>query len=84
MKLLLVPLFSVLLAACAAQPTQQADATAKMADGSICERESRTGSMLPSTRCRTEAQREADRRAAAAVGDNMRQNSPTPVGGRGQ
>ncbi|MFG6415657.1 hypothetical protein ACG02S_17325 [Roseateles sp. DC23W] len=79
MKLLLVPLLSLLLAACAASP--RGAGTTADAEGTICERESRTGSMLSSSRCRTEAQREAERRAAAAVGENMRQSAPTPVGG---
>lgn len=79
MKLLLVPLLSLLLAACAASP--RGGASTADAEGTICEREARTGSMLASSRCRTEAQREAERRAAAAAGENMRQTSPTPVGG---
>lgn len=84
MKLLLLPLIPLLLTACATAPAPQATtaaASAQKADGTFCERETQTGSMMPKTRCTTEAQREAERRAAASMGDAVRQNSPTPVGG---
>lgn len=68
MKLLL-PLLVIGLTGCVAAP-QANDAVT--ADQVYCERETRTGSNLPTTRCRSAAQREADRRQAESIGENIR------------
>lgn len=76
--LLLLPL---LLAACASAPTdpKQVVATASDDKDTICERETRTGSMMPTVHCRTAAQREQDKRDAEAAGDVLRRGAPTPA-----
>ena len=78
MKLLTVPLLSLVLTACAASPRGQ---QAEDAAGTICEREAHTGSMLSSTRCRTEAQRAAEKRAVDTLGNSVRPSNPAPAGG---
>ncbi len=76
MKLLL-PLLVIGLAGCVAAP-QTNDAVA--ADQVSCERETRTGSNLPTTRCRSAAQRETDRRQAESIGETIRPSSTLPPG----
>lgn len=76
MKHLLIPLLAIGLAGCVAAP-QTSDASA--AD-TTCERETRVGSNLPTTRCRSAAQREADRRAAEAIGENIKPGAATAPG----
>lgn len=78
MKPLLLPLLALALAACASAPP---DGTPVAVDQVSCERETRTGSNLPTTRCRSAAQREADRRAAEAAGESIRPGATTT--GRG-
>jgi hypothetical protein len=74
MTRLLLWLPTLALAACASAPPTGA---AVAADGVSCERETRVGSSLPTTRCRTAAQREAERAAAQRVGDNLRPGAAT-------
>ena len=71
MKRMLMPLLSLALAACASAPP--ADKQAASADnGTVCERDARTGSMLPSTRCTTAAERDAARRGVDTVSESVR------------
>lgn len=76
MKLLL-SLLVIGLAGCAAAP-QTNDTVA--ADAVSCERETRIGSNLPTNRCRSAAQREADRRQAESIGENIRPGSAVAPG----
>ncbi|HEY0953228.1 MAG TPA: hypothetical protein VGE36_00620 [Roseateles sp.] len=69
--LLLMPLA---LAACAATPPP---GTPLAADQISCDREVRVGSNLPTTRCRSAAQREAERRSVEAMGENLRPGAAT-------
>lgn len=78
MTRLLLSLFVVTLAACASAPPKDAPIAA---GDSSCEREVRTGSSLPTTRCRSAAQREADRRNAEAVGDSIKPGSASTARG---
>lgn len=65
---MLLTLLPLLLAACASAPPGDKDATVANADkDTICDRETRTGSMLLTTKCRTAEQREAERRAVQDV-----------------
>ncbi|MBL8277570.1 MAG: hypothetical protein JNL93_12785 [Pelomonas sp.] len=77
MNRFLVCLLPLALAACAAAP--QADKAQAGADaGTVCDRETRTGTLMPTTRCTTAAEREAAQRAAQSVGDAVRQQSSAP------
>ena len=82
MKRLLLPLIPLALAACAATSADKPKdvAMAPLDKDTVCEREMRTGSSLPTTRCRTAAQREADRREVEATGDGMRRGAAAPAG----
>jgi hypothetical protein len=74
MKRMLLILAPLALAACASttSPSTQ-DATVAAADnGTICDRETSTGTILPTKRCRTAEQREAERRAVESVESNTR------------
>lgn len=71
MKRILLALVPVVLAACAAAPTPSANPTVADAD-TICEREARTGTILPSTRCRTAEQRKEERAAVNSAEENRR------------
>ncbi|MCY4753548.1 hypothetical protein [Pelomonas aquatica] len=81
MKRSLLLLSPLLLAACASAPTdpKQDVAAAPIDKDTICERETRTGTLMPTLRCRTAAQREADKRDAEAVSDAVRRGAPTPA-----
>ncbi|WP_280151378.1 hypothetical protein [Piscinibacter sp. XHJ-5] len=68
-----ISLFALMLAACAAQPTNsgtestttQANATSAGNDGdTVCSREYPTGSNIPIVKCRTRAQADAEKTAA--------------------
>lgn len=73
MKRLLLTLLPLALAACASTPPANKDASLASADkDTICDRETRTGSMLLQTKCRTAEQREAERRAVQDVEANTR------------
>ncbi|MCY4747056.1 MULTISPECIES: hypothetical protein [unclassified Roseateles] len=76
MKLLL-PLLAVGLVACAAAPQTGDTLTAD----TTCERETRIGSNLPTTRCRSAAQREEDRRRAEAIGENIKPGAASTIRG---
>ena len=70
---LMLTLLPIALAACAATtPPKQSEQAAVDADP-ICEREARTGSMLPKTRCTTAADREAAKRDVDATNEAVRQ-----------
>ncbi|MBW8844055.1 MAG: hypothetical protein JF607_03650 [Burkholderiales bacterium] len=74
MKRLLLPLIPLLLAACASAPTEpkQEVALAPVDKDTICEREARTGTSLPTTRCRTAEQRKAAQEGVAQVEEARR------------
>jgi hypothetical protein len=76
MKQWWLPVLVTGLSGCVAAP-QTSDA---VADGATCEREYRIGSNLPTTRCRSAAQREAERRAAEAIGDTIKPGAATTPG----
>jgi hypothetical protein len=59
MTRLLLSLITLTLAACAAAPADKANevAAAPLDKDTVCEREARTGTSLPTTRCRTAEQR---------------------------
>ena len=78
-----------LLAACASAPTEQAAQPAQAtqvtaatpgADGSVCTREYRVGSTIPTTKCRTQAQIEEERKAAEMLKDSIRRTPSLPGG----
>jgi hypothetical protein len=75
MRAALLCLSLTLLAACASAPapkdqTQLAAAPAE--PDTVCEREARTGTMLPKTRCRTADQRQANANAVVNVEEQRR------------
>lgn len=77
MKRLLLTLLPLALAACASAPPagqQAAD------NGTLCERETPTGSMLAKSKCRTAEQREADRAGVAATAEAIRNQRNLPPG----
>ncbi|CAM3946713.1 hypothetical protein [Roseateles saccharophilus] len=78
MKRPLLLFLPLLLAACASAPSEPKQAAAVVSNDkdTICERETRTGTMLPTVRCRTAAQREAEKREVEAVSDGMRHSNP--------
>lgn len=79
MKSLLPTLaLAVGLAGCAGAPkTPTGPAAAGQAEQDVsCEVEIPTGSMFPIKRCRTAAQREAERKAADEAGDAIRRGKP--------
>lgn len=69
--LLLLP---VLAAACAAPPQQVASGTAE----SVCVREMPTGSTIPVTRCRSQAEVEQERANAEQTRDALRGKATQP------
>lgn len=67
-------LLPLALAACAATtPTAKDGTQAADNKGTVCDRDARTGSMLPTTRCTTAAEREAEQRNTQAVSEAVRQ-----------
>jgi hypothetical protein len=70
----LLALLTLALSGCAVTPPP---GTPISADQMSCDRETRIGSNLPTTRCRSMAQREAERRAAEKMGDNLRPGAAT-------
>jgi len=79
MKRSLLLLSPLLLAACASAPTapKQEVAVVPTDKDTVCERETRTGSMMPTLRCRTAAQRDAEKRDMEATSDNLRRGNPS-------
>lgn len=81
MKRLLPPLLPLVLAACASTPPANQQAAASAADnGTVCEREIPTGSMLSKSKCRTAEQREAERAGVAATAEAIRNQRNLPPG----
>ena len=79
MLLILLPL-TLALAACASTTPPAKDGAPASADaGTVCDRDSRTGSMLPTTRCTTAAEREAARRDVNAVSESVRNQRSATV-----
>jgi uncharacterized protein YcfL len=72
MKTWIVPLAALLLAACASTPPVTTTAAADNDKDVLCEREARTGTILPTKRCRSAEDREADRRSLENASDNSR------------
>ena len=73
MNRLLLCLIPLALAACAAAPAEKPQEVAQAADpDTICVREARTGSSLPTTKCRTAEQRKAAQAAVIGVEEARR------------
>ena len=72
MKSLLLILVPLALAGCASAPPEKEVALAAVDKDTICERESRSGSNLPTTRCRTAEQRKAEKDGVAQVEETRR------------
>ena len=72
MNRLLLALLPLALAACAAAPAQKEVALASIDKDTICEHEARTGSNLPTKRCRSAEQRQADQEALSRVEEQRR------------
>lgn len=84
MKRMLSLLLPVMLAACASTTTPPAGTAQAAADnGTLCERDARTGSMLPTTRCTTAAEREAARRDVNAAAEAVRNTRSAQTKGSG-
>lgn len=80
MTQLLTPFLVLALAACASAPTSRQQAAPEAGgNGTICERDARTGTMLPTTRCTTRTEREAARRDVDAVSETVRDRRVTPA-----
>jgi hypothetical protein len=73
-RLLLLALLPAALLGCATAPTPAPAANAPVVASQdlSCEREVKTGTMMPTTRCRTAEQREADRKSAETAADFVR------------
>jgi hypothetical protein len=69
-----LPLAALLLAACTSTPPNAVTTTAAAENDKdvLCEREARTGSNLPTKRCRSAAEREADQRSLETAAENAR------------
>jgi hypothetical protein len=68
---------------CASTPAPAPTATtvASASKDVVCDRETRTGSMMPTSRCTTAAQREADQKSADNAADFVRRtNQIMPLG----
>ncbi len=61
-----------LLAACAATPAPKDDPVVAAADDTVCVREARTGSSLPTTKCRSAEQRQAAQAGVTLVEEQRR------------
>lgn len=72
MKRLLLSLIPLALAACASAPPEKEVPLAAVDKDTICEREARTGTSLPTTRCRTAEQRKAEQAAVNQTEENRR------------
>lgn len=84
MKRMISVLLPVVLAACASTATPPAGtAQAATDNGTICERDARTGSMLPTTRCTTAAEREAAKRDVSATAEAVRNTRSMQTKGSG-
>jgi hypothetical protein len=75
MNRLLLSLLPLALAACAAAPAEKDVPLAAVDKDTICERESRTGTSLPTTRCRNAAQRKAEQEVVTRQ-EESRRNFP--------
>jgi hypothetical protein len=82
MKRLLMPVLILMLAACASNPQDGKQAAADD-KGTICERDTPTGSMLSTTRCTTAADREAARRSVDGVSEAVRNQRAGQTGKAG-
>lgn len=71
-RLTLGLLAPVLLAACAAPPPEKEVALAPLDKDTLCVRESRTGTNLPTTRCRTAAQAQSEKDDLAQLEERRR------------
>lgn len=72
-RLLLVALLPAALIGCATPATTEPTVVAT-ADAT-CDREVKTGSIMPTVRCRTAAEREADRKSAENAADFVRRTN---------
>lgn len=73
MKRLLLSLLPLALAACAASaPPEKEVPLAAVDKDTVCEREARTGTSLPKTRCHTAEQRKAEQAALTQTEENRR------------
>ena len=72
MKRLALCLLPLLLAACASAPKPTNEAGEVVSNDVTCDREVRTGTILPKTHCSTAADREAARQAARQAGEAIR------------
>lgn len=81
MRRLLTPLILLMLAACAAPPTDKTVPQAGADGDTICEREPRSGTNLPTRRCRTAEQRQAEREGVART-EEARRNFPGMTTGK--
>lgn len=79
-RALLAALLPAILIGCTTPPADTKTTVASAAD-TICDREVKTGSMMPTVRCRTAAEREADRKSAESAADFVRKtNQVMPLG----
>lgn len=70
---MLLTLLPLALAACAAtMPPANEVPVAAVDKDTVCEREARTGTSLPTTRCRTAAEREAARQGIDSIAEGAR------------
>lgn len=60
------------LAACASAPPEKDVPLAAKADDTVCEREARSGTNFPTTRCRTAEQRKNEQAAVGQLEDTRR------------
>ena len=72
MNRLLLSLLPLALAACASAPPEKDVPLAAADKDTICERETRSGTNFPTTRCRTAEQRKAEQAAVSQVEDTRR------------
>ncbi len=73
-RILPVTVLCAALAGCAAPAAQEGTPTTTATDAT-CDREVKTGSLMPTVRCRTAAEREADRKSAEGAADFVRRNN---------